>query len=45
MMDFKFLFKLALCFIQIFCVYHVVYRNKFWLVPIQMVIALIAMSM
>ena len=37
------LIKITLCAIQLFCLYMVLEHNKNYLVPIQMVIALIVM--
>ena len=37
------LIKITLCAIQLVCLYMVLKHNKYYLVPIQMVIALIVM--
>ena len=37
------LIKITLCAIQLFCLYMVLEHNKYYLVPIQMVIAIIVM--
>lgn len=40
----KFLIKLFLCVIQIICLYHVIKHERAWLVPIQLLVAIVAMS-
>lgn len=44
MSDLKFMFKGALCVIQFVCLYHVLRRDRNWLLPIQMLIAIVSMA-
>ena len=39
------LFKGGLCVIQLVCLYHVFRHDRMWLIPIQMIIAFLAMCM
>lgn len=44
MAELKLLFKAFLCVIQLVCLYQVLRYDKTWLCPLQMLIAVIAMS-
>ena len=43
-MDLKFLLKVSLCVIQLVCLYRVLRHDDYYLVPIQLFIAVLAMS-
>jgi hypothetical protein len=45
MAELKFLIKCLLCVIQLVCLYQVLKNDKTWLCPLQLLIAVVAMSM
>ena len=42
--ELKLMFKGTLCVIQAVCLYHLLRHDRTWLVPIQMLIAIVSMS-
>ena len=44
MADWKFLIKLILCVIQLICLYQFFKKDRAWVIPIQLIVACVAMA-